>query len=128
MNINNVVFERSFGVSSQLTPSTMPEIAFAGRSNVGKSSLLNKLFNRKGLAKVSQTPGKTATINFFSCDGVRSVVLTKADKLSRQQQMKQKAALKKQLKLGADVPLVVCSSEKGTGIDELRSLIKNSVR
>ena len=62
MNINNVVFERSFGVSSQLTPSTMPEIAFAGRSNVGKSSLLNKLFNRKGLAKVSQTPGKTATI------------------------------------------------------------------
>ena len=108
MNINNVVFERSFGVSSQLTPSTMPEIAFAGRSNVGKSSLLNKLFNRKGLPF--------------------AVVLTKADKLSRQQQMKQKAALKKQLKLGADVPLVVCSSEKGTGIDELRSLIKNSVR
>ena len=126
---------------------------------------------------MSQTPGKTATINFFSCDGVRfvdlpgygyakvsksdksrwseliegyfnqdrdlalvvslvdirheasdldvnmigflqeaelpfAVVLTKADKLSRQQQMKQKAALKKQLKLGADVPLVVCSSEK----------------
>ena len=57
-----------------------------------------------------------------------AVVLTKADKLSRQQQMKQKAALKKQLKLGADVPLVVCSSEKGIGIDELRSLIKNSVR
>ena len=75
MNINNVTFERSFGVSSQLTPSTMPEIAFAGRSNVGKSSLLNKLFNRKGLAKVSQTPGKTATINFFSCDGVRFVDL-----------------------------------------------------
>ena len=75
MNINNVVFERSFGVSSQLTPSTMPEIAFAGRSNVGKSSLLNKLFNRKGLAKVSQTPGKTATINFLSCDGVRFVDL-----------------------------------------------------
>ena len=54
MNINNVVFERSFGVSSQLTPSTMPEIAFAGRSNVGKSSLLNKLFNRKGLASSSR--------------------------------------------------------------------------
>ncbi len=178
MNINNVAFERSFGVSSQLTPSTMPEIAFAGRSNVGKSSLLNKLFNRKGLAKVSQTPGKTATINFFSCDGVRfvdlpgygyakvsksekerwseliegyfnqerdlalvvslvdirhdasdldvnmigflqeaelpfAVVLTKADKLSRQQQLKQKAALKKQLKLGADVPLVVTLGRKG---------------
>ena len=75
MNINNVAFERSFGISSQLPPSSLPEIAFAGRSNVGKSSLLNKLFNRKGLAKVSQTPGKTATINFFSCDGVRFVDL-----------------------------------------------------
>ena len=75
MNINNVVFERSFGTSSQLPASTLPEIAFAGRSNVGKSSLLNKLFNRKGLAKVSQTPGKTATINFFACDGVRFVDL-----------------------------------------------------
>ncbi|PNV66688.1 GTP-binding protein, partial [Enteroscipio rubneri] len=57
-----------------------------------------------------------------------AVVLTKADKLSRQQQMKQKAALKKQLKLHADVPLVVCSSEKGTGIDELRTVIKNAAR
>ena len=56
MNINNVAFERSFGISSQLPPSSLPEIAFAGRSNVGKSSLLNKLFNRKSLAKVSQTP------------------------------------------------------------------------
>ena len=55
-------------------------------------------------------------------------MLTKADKLSRQQQLKQKAALKKQLKLGADVPLVVSSAEKGTGIDELRSLIKSRVR
>ena len=193
MNINNVAFERSFGVSSQLPASTLPEIAFAGRSNVGKSSLLNKLFNRKSLAKVSQTPGKTATINFFSCDGVRfvdlpgygfakvsksekerwseliegyfnqdraialvvslvdirhaasdldenmvaflqeaelpfAVALTKADKLSRQQQMKQKAAIKKQLRLAPEVPVVVTSSEKGAGIDELRSLIKAAVR
>ena len=75
MNINNVAFEKSFGTSLQLPASTLPEIAFAGRSNVGKSSLLNKLFNRKSLAKVSQTPGKTATINFFSCDGVRFVDL-----------------------------------------------------
>ncbi|NPD31608.1 YihA family ribosome biogenesis GTP-binding protein [Eggerthellaceae bacterium zg-1084] len=75
MNYHDVSFERSFGVSSQLTPSTLPEVAFAGRSNVGKSSLLNKLFNRKGLAKVSSTPGKTATINFFCTAEARFVDL-----------------------------------------------------
>ncbi len=75
MNFNKVVFERSFGTSAQLAPSSLPEVAFAGRSNVGKSSLLNKLFNRKGLAKVSQTPGKTATINFFVTDEARFVDL-----------------------------------------------------
>ena len=57
MNFNNVTFERSFGISSQLPPSTLPEVAFAGRSNVGKSSMLNALFGRLSLAKVSQKPG-----------------------------------------------------------------------
>ena len=192
MNFNNVRFERSFGTSAQLTPSTAPEVAFSGRSNVGKSSLLNKLFNRKGLAKVSQTPGKTDTINFFDGDGVtfvdlpgygyakvsksekarwseliegyfnqdRSfalvvalvdirheaseldenmirflreadlpfvVALTKADKLSRQQQMKQKAALKRQLALGDDASMVVTSSAKGDGMEELRKIIRDAV-
>ena len=192
MNFNNVRFERSFGTSAQLTPSTAPEVAFSGRSNVGKSSLLNKLFNRKGLAKVSQTGGKTATINFFDGDGVtfvdlpgygyakvsksekarwseliegyfnqdRSfalvvalvdirheaseldenmirflreadlpfvVALTKADKLSRQQQMKQKAALKRQLALGDDASMVVTSSAKGDGMEELRKIIRDAV-
>ena len=192
MNFNNVRFERSFGTSAQLTPSTAPEVAFSGRSNVGKSSLLHKLFSRKGLAKVSQTPGKTATINFFDGDGVtfvdlpgygyakvsksekarwseliegyfnqdRSfalvvalvdirheaseldenmirflreadlpfvVALTKADKLSRQQQMKQKAALKRQLALGDDASMVVTSSAKGDGIEELRKIIRDAV-
>lgn len=192
MNFNKVTFERSFGISSQLGPSTMPEIAFAGRSNVGKSSLLNKLCNRKGLAKVSQTPGKTATINFFNAGDTRlvdlpgygyakvaksekyrwseliegyfnqdrdialvvslidirhaasdldenmvgflqdaelpfAVVLTKADKLSKQQQNKQKAALKRQLYLGDDVPIIITSSEKGTGVDELRTLMQKYV-
>lgn len=192
MNFNNVRFERSFGTSAQLTPSTAPEVALSGRSNVGKSSLLNKLFNRKGLAKVSQTPGKTATINFFDGDGVtfvdlpgygyakvsksekarwseliegyfnqdRSfalvvalvdirheaseldenmirflreadlpfvVALTKADKLSRQQQMKQKAALKRQLALGDDASMVVTSSAKGDGMEELRKIIRDAV-
>ena len=65
VNYRAVTYERSYGTSAQLPASTLPEIAFAGRSNVGKSSLLNKLFGRKNLARVSQKPGKTATINFF---------------------------------------------------------------
>lgn len=75
MNYRTAQFERAFGISSQLPPSDIPEIAFAGRSNVGKSSLLNKLFNRKQLARVSSVPGKTITINFYSVDGCRFVDL-----------------------------------------------------
>jgi GTP-binding protein len=75
MNYQNVEFERSFGLSSQLPISDLPEIAFAGRSNVGKSSMINKLFNRKRLARVSATPGKTATVNFFHLEGIRFVDL-----------------------------------------------------
>lgn len=71
MNINNVKFEASFGTSAQLRASDMPEIVFAGKSNVGKSSLINKFFNRKNLARVSGVPGKTTTINFFQVDGIR---------------------------------------------------------
>lgn len=192
MDFNKVAFERSFGVSTQLPPSTVPEVSFAGRSNVGKSSLLNKLFNRKGLAKVSSTPGKTSTINFFESPGARfvdlpgygyakvskaekgrwseliegyfnqdrsfalvvslvdirhdpsaldrdmvaflqeaelpfAVVLTKADKLSRQAQMKQKAAIRKALRLGPEVPVAACSSTNGAGLDEVRSIISRAV-
>ena len=188
MNFNNVTFERSFGISSQLPPSTLPEVAFAGRSNVGKSSMLNALFGRKSLAKVSQKPGKTSTINFFATEGARfvdlpgygyarvaksekgrwaeliegyfnqdrnfalvvslvdirheaqqldlnminflmdaglpfAVVLTKADKLSRNQQNKQVSVLRRQLALPEDVPMLVTSSEKRGGFDALRKLI-----
>ena len=56
------------GTSDQLQISDKPEVIFSGRSNVGKSSLINKLVNRKSLARVSATPGKTATINFFDVD------------------------------------------------------------
>ena len=188
MNFNNVTFERSFGISSQLPPSTLPEVAFAGRSNVGKSSMLNALFGRKSLAKVSQKPGKTSTINFFATEGARfvdlpgygyarvaksekgrwaeliegyfnqdrnfalvvslvdirheaqqldlnminflmeaglpfAVMLTKADKLSRNQQNKQVSVLRRQLALPEDVPMLVTSSEKREGFDALRKLI-----
>ena len=63
MNYNKADFIASYGISSQLPESDRPELSFSGRSNVGKSSLINKLCNRKNLARVSSTPGKTATIN-----------------------------------------------------------------
>ena len=191
MNFNKVAFERSFGISSQLPPSTLPDVAFAGRSNVGKSSMLNALFGRKSLAKVSQKPGKTSTINFFATDTARfvdlpgygyarvaksekgrwaeliegyfnqdrnfalvvslvdirheaqqldlnmigflqeaglpfAVVLTKADKLSKNQQNKQAALLRRQLALPDDVPMLVTSSEKKIGFDNLRKLIEQA--
>ena len=188
MNFHVASFKAAYGISSQLPESDRPEVSFAGRSNVGKSSLLNKLMYRKGLAKVSQTPGKTATINFYDVDGydfvdlpgygyakvaksekgrwseliegyfnqernfalvvslvdIRhdpsaldihmvsflqeagfpfAVVLTKADKLSKQQQAKQRAAIRKKLNLPKDTPMIVTSSEKGDGVDDLRALI-----
>lgn len=75
MNFNKAEFNSAYGISNQLPLSDVPEIAFAGRSNVGKSSLLNKLFNRKNLARVSSVPGKTITINFYNVDGNRFVDL-----------------------------------------------------
>lgn len=192
MNYHKASFKAAYGTSAQLPASARPEVSFAGRSNVGKSSLLNKLMYRKGLAKVSSTPGKTATINFYDVDGADfvdlpgygyakvsksekgrwseliegyfaqerafalvvslvdirheatpldlqmisflqesglpfAVVLTKADKLSKQQAMRQTAAIRKQLQLPQGTPLVATSAEKGTGMDELRKLIDAAV-
>ena len=67
MNYNLAAFDRSFGLESQLPPPEGPEIVFSGRSNVGKSSAINRLFRRKALARTSATPGKTTTVNFFTC-------------------------------------------------------------
>lgn len=192
MNYHKAAFKAAYGTSAQLPASTLPEVSFAGRSNVGKSSILNKLMFRKGLAKVSSTPGKTATINFYDVDGIDfvdlpgygyakvaksekgrwseliegyfnqdrrfalvcslidirhepsaldrhmveflmdsglpfAIVLTKADKLSKQAGMKQAAAIRKTLALPSDVPFVATSSEKGTGVDDLRKLIESYV-
>ncbi len=71
MKIQNARFEAACGTAAQLLPSTVPEVAFSGRSNVGKSSLINKLVGRKALARTSSTPGKTGTINFYDLEGVR---------------------------------------------------------
>ena len=193
INFHDVAYERSYGTSAQLPGSTLPEISFAGRSNVGKSSLLNKLFGRKNLARVSQKPGKTSTINFFrsgkayfvdlpgygyarvslserdrwaeliegyfnqerdfalvcSLIDVRHpaseldenmvrflqeaqlpflIVLTKGDKLSRNKCNQQRAAIKRQLELADDVPMIITSSLKGDGMDELRKAIDRYVK
>ena len=192
LNFHKASFKAAYGTSSQLPESTLPEVSFAGRSNVGKSSLLNKLMYRKGLAKVSSTPGKTATINFYDVDGADFVdlpgygyakvsksekgrwseliegyfnqerafalvvslidirhdptaldhsmvgflkesglpfmiALTKADKLSKQQTIKQTAAIRKQLELPKGTRLLATSAEKGIGIDELRQIVSQAV-
>ncbi len=66
MVIKNVNLETVCGITSKLPENTLPEIAFAGKSNVGKSSLINALMNRKSYARISATPGKTQTINFYN--------------------------------------------------------------
>lgn len=184
-------FVASYGKASQIPPSTCPEVSFVGRSNVGKSSIMNKLFGRKGLVKVSSTPGKTSNVNFFEADGVhfidlpgygfarrskaerdrwaqligdffdleRSfnlvvslvdirhdpskldvqmieflqegefpfvVALTKADKLSRAQQGRQIAAIKRLLPGVAPENVIATSSETGQGIDELKRRIEQA--
>jgi len=68
MNLHNASITVSAVSKKQYPKTGMPEFAFAGRSNVGKSSLINKILNRKSLARVSGNPGKTATINFYNVD------------------------------------------------------------
>jgi len=75
MNYNNAIFEKAFGTFEQLETSDLPEICFSGRSNVRKSSLINRVLGRKSLARVSSTPGKTVTINFYKVDKIRLVDL-----------------------------------------------------
>ncbi len=75
MKFENAAFEFAAGRVAQLPPSDVPEIVFSGKSNVGKSSLINKLVNRKSLARVSATPGKTGTINFYNLQECRLVDL-----------------------------------------------------
>ena len=90
INYQLAKFVASYGKVSQIPESTCPEVSFVGRSNVGKSSIMNKLFGRKNLVKVSSTPGKTSNINFFEADDVHFVDLpgygfakvSKAEKLS----------------------------------------------
>lgn len=68
INTNNASLKISAGTPKQFLRTPVPQIAFSGRSNVGKSSLINTLLNRKSMARVSSTPGKTITVNFYDID------------------------------------------------------------
>ena len=74
MVIRNVSLDIVMGVTSSMPQTTLPEVAFAGKSNVGKSSLINALMNRKSLARTSSQPGKTQTINFYNINDVIHLV------------------------------------------------------
>ena len=75
MEFQNAEFKAAYGTFSQLPKSDRIEIAFAGLSNVGKSSLINRVFGRRALARVSSVPGKTQTINFYGLENVNFVDL-----------------------------------------------------
>lgn len=92
MRFDKTEFAAAYGTSKQLPPSKEAEIVFSGRSNVGKSSLINKVFNRKNLARVSSVPGKTITVNFFRGDGVYFVDLPGYGYAKREQNEKKRWA------------------------------------
>ena len=95
MVIKNVSLDIVCGITSKLPDTGRPEIAFAGKSNVGKSSLINGLMNRKALARTSSQPGKTQTINFYNVNDFMYLVdlpgygYAKVTETNQQQQGKQ---------------------------------------
>ena len=75
INFNKAEFLSSVGNLKQMKKDDLPQVVFSGRSNVGKSSLINKILNRKSLARVSNKPGKTININFYNVGNIRFVDL-----------------------------------------------------
>lgn len=108
LNYNKADFFASYGVFSQIPENVGTEIAFAGHSNVGKSTLINKLFNRKNLARVSSAPGKTATINFYSLENIFFVDLPGYGyaKVSKSEKQRWSGLIDGYLSSGRDIRLV----------------------
>lgn len=102
-------FELSAYEPSQLCESNLPEIIFSGKSNVGKSSMINKLVNRKALAKVSSSPGKTVSINFYDCGLFRLVDLPGYGyaKVSKQDKEKWSSLIDAYFNGGRNIALIV---------------------
>ncbi len=191
MNYSKAEFKASYGSFRQLPESDRMEFAFSGRSNVGKSSLINKLLNRKALARVSSVPGKTATINFYAVEDVDLVdlpgygyakaarsekrrwaelvegyltkrknlafvfqlvdfrhkpteddltmirfltesglpyalVLTKADKLKKNERAARRAALPGEIPFADGIERIEFSAETGEGTDQIRRIIESA--
>lgn len=105
----NVTFTYSAGLSSQLRPDDRPDVVFSGRSNVGKSSLINRLCNRKSLARVSSKPGKTATVNFFDASAFNLVDLPGYGyaKVSKAEKLRWSELVEGYFAAGRDIALVV---------------------
>ena len=150
MKTEAAVFEASAALCSQLVDSTLPEIAFSGRSNVGKSTLINTLLRRKNLARTSATPGKTATINFYRLDTLQLVdmrhpptqddrlmmeymvereipfvvVLTKADKLNKTERAARLAGLEQELAAFEGLQTIPYSAVTREGAEELLAILR----
>lgn len=109
MNFQNVEFEFCAGRLDQLPESNIPEVVFSGKSNVGKSSLINKLINRKALARISSTPGKTATINSYRLQECRLIDLPGYGyaKVSKTEKMKWASLVEGYLSSNRNIKLVI---------------------
>ena len=109
VNIQNTSLRISAGFAKQFPTDPMKQVAFSGRSNVGKSSLINTILGRKSLARVSSMPGKTVTINFFKLDGCRLVDLPGYGyaKVSHDEKKRWSELMETYFSTGRDIRLVV---------------------
>lgn len=126
MNFQIAEFKAAYGKSSQIPPSDLPEIVFSGKSNVGKSSLINKLLFRKSMARVSATPGKTGTINFFSLKEAYFVDLPGYGyaKVSQSEKMRWAELVEGYFAQNRNIPLVVqiCDMRHSPTVDDMRMI------
>ena len=109
INFNEVQFEKSVGNLNQLSKDNLPEIIFSGKSNVGKSSLINKILNRKSLARTSSKPGKTININFYKLKNLRFVDLPGYGyaKVSHSEKERWSELVEGYFKFKRNIPLVI---------------------
>lgn len=109
INFNDVQFEKSVGNLNQLSQDDLPEIVFSGKSNVGKSSLINKILNRKSLARTSSRPGKTININFYKLKNIRFVDLPGYGyaRVSFSEKKRWSELVEGYFKLGRNIPLII---------------------
>ena len=124
MTIKSLELETVCGITSKLPQHDKIEMAFWGRSNVGKSSLLNTLWNRKSMARISSQPGKTQTINYYNINDLCYMVDLPGygyAKISKEIQAKW---ARKKLGLSQEVPVIPFSSATKEGKDEVWEYIE----